>query len=98
MVEDSRKIQNLDDLREFVTEVLCDRDQLEIGAFPMTERILVRGGRPCGMYFCLHGPRSVKFSAIWDAFNNSVLFYGSNGERFHKASLKEEFELEIMAA
>jgi hypothetical protein len=98
MVEDSRTIQNLDDLREFVTEVLCDRDQLEIGAFPMTERILVRGGRPCGMYFCLHGPRSVKFSAIWDAMNGSVLFYGSTGERFHKASVKQEFELEVMAA
>jgi hypothetical protein len=98
MLEDSRKIQNLDDLREFITEILCDRDQLEVGAFPITERVLVRGGRACGMYFCLHGPRSVKLSAIWDAMNNSVLFYGSSGERFHKACLKQEFELEIMAA
>jgi hypothetical protein len=58
----------------------------------------VRAGRPCGVYFCLHGPRSVKFSAIWDAENNYVLFYGSTGERFHKTRLEDELEAEIMAA
>jgi hypothetical protein len=98
MVTSSRKIQTLDDLRAFVGEILCNRDQLELGAFPMTERVLVRGGRPCGVYFCLHGPRNVKFSAIWDAENNYVLFYGSTGERFYKTRLEDELEAAIIAA
>jgi hypothetical protein len=29
----------------------------------------------------------VKFIAIWETERNRVLFYGSNGERFHKAQL-----------
>lgn len=80
-------MQNLNDLRQFVQKVLCDHNELEIGAFPVTERILVRSGRPCGIYFCLHGPRAVKFSAIWETDNNSILFYGATGERFHKVQL-----------
>jgi len=61
----------------------------------MTERLLLRAGRPCGMYFCLHGPRSVKFSAIWDAGNNAVLFYGATGERFYRTSLEDELEVDL---
>ena len=53
----------------------------------MTERILLRSGAPCGIYFCLHGPRSVKFTAIWETDRNTILFYNSNGERFHKTQL-----------
>lgn len=80
-------LQNLNELREFVQKTLCDHNQLEPGAFPITERILIRAGRPCGIYFCLHGPRSVKFSAIWETDRNSILFYGATGERFHKVQL-----------
>ena len=87
-------IHNLNDLRHFVIQTLCTHEQLEIDAFPVTERILVRGGRPCGIFFCLHGPRSVKFTAIWETDRNSVLFYGSGGERFHKLVLAEAPSLE----
>ena len=90
MLTDSERIQNLDDMREYVNETLCYHEKLEIGAFPMTERILVRRGEPCGIYFCLHGPRAVKFSAIWDTDRNMVLFYGSTGERFLKTQLIEQ--------
>jgi hypothetical protein len=34
------------------------------------------------MFFCLHGPRSVRITAIWEAARNVVLFYSSTGERF----------------
>lgn len=98
MLTGSRPMQNLNQLREFVNEILCQHNQLEIGAFPMTERILVRAGRPCGIYFCLHGPRSVKFTAIWETERNTVLFYGSSGERFHKVQLVEAPVLESAAA
>ena len=91
-------IQTLDDLRNYVNTILCQHNQLEIGAFPLTERILVRADRPCGIYFCLHGPRAVKFSAIWETQHNTVLFYGSTGERFGKIQLVKAPRLEIAAA
>ena len=92
------QLQNLQDLRQYVIETLCQHNQLEIGAFPLTERILTRGGQPCGMYFCLHGPRSVKFSAIWETQHNTVLFYGATGERFQKTQLVAAPRLEAVAA
>jgi hypothetical protein len=98
MVTFSRKIENLDDLRAYINKVLCDQEQLVLGAFQMTERMLTRSGKPCGMYFCVHGPRSVKISAVWDALSNAVLFYGSSGERFHKLLLDEELQLELQTA
>lgn len=98
MLTGSPQVQNLSDLREYVNEILCQHNQLEINAFPMTERILVRAGRPCGIYFCLHGPRAVKFSAIWETQRNTVLFYGATGERFHKVQLVAAPQLEPIAA
>ena len=50
----------------------------------MTERILLRGGKPCGIYFRLHGPRATQFSAIWETDRNQILFYGSGGERIER--------------
>jgi hypothetical protein len=91
-------IESLHELREYVNEVLCQHHQLERDAFPLTERILVRSDRPCGIYFCLHGPRQVKFSAIWETEHNTVLFYGSTGERFHKTQLVQAPRLEPAAA
>jgi hypothetical protein len=91
-------IQTLDELRDYVNNTLCHHNQLEPGAFPLTERILVRADRPCGIYFCLHGPRAVTFSAIWETERNTVLFYGATGERFHKIQLVEAPRLEMAAA
>jgi hypothetical protein len=98
MLTCSPVIQTLAELREYVNEVLCEHNQLETGAFHLTERILVRADRPCGIYYCLHGPRAVKFSAIWETQHNTILFYGSTGERFHKVQLVEAPRLEIAAA
>ena len=94
----SVEIQDLSDLRNYVYETLCEHEQLEIGAFPMTERILVRNGTPCGIHFCLHGPRSVKYTAIWETDRHTVLFYGSTGERFQKAQLADASRLAPVAA
>lgn len=87
MVTSSRELQTLDQLREYVTQTLCIHDELELDAFPVSERILLRGGVPCGMFFCLHGPRSVRYTAVWETDGNSILFYGSTGERFQKTTL-----------
>jgi hypothetical protein len=91
-------IKSLDELRDTINNILCEHNQLEVGAFPLTERILVRSERPCGIYFCLHGPRAVKFSAIWETQRNTVLFYGSTGERFHKIQLVEAPTLDDASA
>ena len=93
-----QQIDAIHDLREYISITLCEHYQLQIGAFQMTERVLVRGGKPCGIHFCLHGPRSMKFSAIWETDRNQILFYGSRGDRFQKTQLVEAPRLECAAA
>ncbi|HEY1786273.1 MAG TPA: hypothetical protein VGG30_12015, partial [Pirellulales bacterium] len=44
MMTRPQKMQSLGDLRQFVHESLCAQNELERGVFPMTERILLRGG------------------------------------------------------
>jgi hypothetical protein len=94
----SYQIDNVDDLREYINITLCEYYELQNGAFKMTEQVLVRAGKPCGMYFCLHGPRAVRFSAIWETDRNQILFYGPQGERFLKTQLLEAPQLESAAA
>ena len=89
------QIHCLEELRDYVNETLCDHYQLQIDAFQITQRTLCRGGKPCGIYFCLHGPRSVKFTAIWETDRNQILFYGPNGERFQRTQLLEAPSLEM---
>jgi hypothetical protein len=60
--------------------------------------MLLRGGKPCGIYFCLNGPRAVRFSAIWETDRNQILFYGPRGERFLKTQLSEAPAMESAAA
>lgn len=87
MSAQSLQIDNLTDLRSYIHEAICEQNELQVGAFQITERILVRGKRACGMFFCLHGPRSVKFTAIWETDRNTILFYSSSGERVGKTQL-----------
>jgi hypothetical protein len=87
MSAQSLQIDNLKDLRNYIHETICEQNELQVGAFQITERILVRGKRACGIFFCLHGPRSVKFTAIWETDRNTVLFYSSSGERVGRTQL-----------
>jgi len=98
MLSSAEQISNLENLRKYVIEFLCEQNQLEFGAFPCSERILVRDGEPCGLFFCLHGPRSVKFTAIWETERNTILFYDASGERTHRTSLVEAPRLRATAA
>lgn len=98
MIPQVNEIRNLDELRDYVNQTLCSYDHFVLDAFPLTEHILLRGGKPCGIYFCLHGPRRVKFTAIWETESHTVLFYNSAGERFHKTQLMAAPELELAAA
>ncbi len=80
-------------LRQFVSCTLCQQNDIELGVFQVTERLLTRRGRPCGMYFCLHGPRSVKLTAIWETERNTILFYGSTGQKFQTTKLETALAL-----
>jgi hypothetical protein len=81
-------LESLDALRAYVEQTLCESAQLVPGAFPFTERVLTRSGKPCGRYFCIHGPRSVQLTAIWETEAGALLFYNCSGERFQKVLLK----------
>lgn len=91
------RLETLEDLRDYVNETICEHEHLEVGAFEMTERILVRSGTPCGVFFCIHGPRQVKFTAIWETDNNTIIFYGSTGERVFRTRLTESPALRTAA-
>ena len=92
------RIHNLEQLRQYVYDTLCKQNDFEPGAFDLTERYLIRDGIPCGIYFCLHGPRSVKLCAIWETDRNTVLFYGSTGQRTSKTQLQDCLNLAAKAA
>lgn len=100
MVDRAKCIENLDDLRQYVNRTICDLEQLEVDAFPVSERLLLRRGKPCGIYFCLHGPRQVKFSAIWETEQNRILFYDATGERYYRTQLDSSpsFEAALVRA
>ncbi len=68
-------------LRSLVSGILAELGQLETDAFPLTERVVVNKGAACGIYFCLHGPRNVKLTAICDFKKRSIIYYSSTGER-----------------
>ncbi len=93
-----QQIESVDALRDFVNTTICNHGQLQEGMFSLTERILYRAEKPCGIYFCLHGPRATKFTAIWETDRNQVLFYDVRGQRFLKVQLTEAPALESAAA
>jgi hypothetical protein len=68
-------------LRRLVERELCQLNSLLEDAFPVTEEKLVRNGRACGILYCLHGPRNVRLTAIYDSQHDRVLFYDSTGQR-----------------
>jgi hypothetical protein len=93
-----QQIASVHDLRDYVNTTICTYYQLQAGAFSMTQQVLLRAGKPCGIMFCLHGPRATKFTAIWETDRNQVLFYGTRGERVLKTQLLDGPELDSVAA
>jgi hypothetical protein len=87
MQQELIEIFSIQQLRQFVSRTLCLKNDFEEGSFQITEQLLKRGERTCGVLFCLHGPRSVKLTAVWELDANSILFYGSNGERFQRTAI-----------
>ncbi len=81
-------------LREYVHRVLCERDRLDPGQTPMTEAVVTRRGKPCGLAFEIEGPRLLRTTAIWAGDEARILFYDSTGVRFTEVRLSESPTLE----
>jgi len=80
---------SMDELRQYVQQTLCERHALDAKQFPLSESLLTRGGRPCGLYFCQPGPRLMRAHAVWDSELAVLAFYDASGARFHQVRLKD---------
>ena len=87
MRQDSWNSETLKELRQFVADTLGRLEMLKADQFELTQQVLYRAQKPCGVLFCLHGPRALRLSAIWDTDQNRILFYGSCGRRMHSTKL-----------
>ncbi|MEM6978425.1 MAG: hypothetical protein AAF539_02080 [Planctomycetota bacterium] len=81
MIGFSNLPMDFDSLRYHVECRLCELGALEPDQFPLTQREIIRKGKTCAVYFCLHGPRSVKLTAIADFNARSIVLYGTDGSR-----------------
>ncbi|MFL5241271.1 MAG: hypothetical protein ACJ8FY_04125 [Gemmataceae bacterium] len=82
-------LPSLDELRRFVRMTLCEADHLDLKQTPLQEAQISRGGRPCGLFFQVRGPRLLANYAIWAGEENRILFYNSTGFRFAETRLSE---------
>ncbi|MEZ6047113.1 MAG: hypothetical protein R3C11_16340 [Planctomycetaceae bacterium] len=87
------EFENLDAVRSWIHETLCDRENLLTDQFPTTEIPLIKKGKLCGLQYTLHGPRNVRLGAIWAIDHNIIYFYDAQGERYHKQPLSNRVEL-----
>jgi hypothetical protein len=98
MIEEVDAIRSLDDLRQYIHETLCRKENLLADQFQMMESKLMRRGRVCGLQFSLQGPRSVRLGAIWTEDRNLIYFYDARGERYLKMRLRHRLFIEAPAA
>ncbi len=81
MPRESLQSERVEQVRALVREELCQRNQLERHAFQMTEKVVLKQGKLCGLFFCIHGPRSVRLTALWDVSREAIILYDSLGRR-----------------
>ena len=87
MHETAQDFQTVEEIRCYVAETLSGLESLKSDQYEVTQRVLYRSGRPCGVHFSLHGPRALMLSAIWETEQNRILFYGSCGRRMLRTKL-----------
>lgn len=80
---------DLESVRQFVMAQLCERNGLVVDAFPITQRVLYRQSVECGIFYCLHGPRSIRLTAVFDTETRRILLYDSRGQRSGAYDLSE---------
>lgn len=89
MSESVDGIRSLGDLRNYVHQTLCEKENLLPDQFRMTEMQLLRRGRHCGLQFSIQGPRCVRLGAIWASDHNLLYFYDARGIRYRKTRLAQ---------
>ncbi len=87
-------ITDRDELRAFVHQTLCEKENLVPEQFRMIERQLTRSGKGCGLQFTIHGPRQVRLSAVWASDRNTLYFYDATGTRYLKVQLRAHIAVE----
>jgi hypothetical protein len=93
-----KDVHTLDELRQFIHQTLCEKENLLTDQFRMTEVRLTRRNEPCGLQFCLRGPRNVRLAAIWVADQNVVYLYDARAERYAKLRLTNRLRLQEQAS
>ena len=97
-MRDVAALPTLKELRSFVLNILCRHDNLDPDQTPLEESLITRHGRPCGLYFEVHGPRLLKNYAIWAGDENRIIYYNSSGERMAETKLSEAPDPRLLAA
>jgi hypothetical protein len=82
-------LPTVEKLRSHVLSTLCAHDELDPRQTPIHEALIVRAGKPCGLFFQVHGPRLLKTHALWAGEENRIFFYDSTGMRFAESRLSE---------
>jgi hypothetical protein len=82
-------LPTLDELRRHVHVTLCGHDNLDPAQTPLFQGVIVRRGKPCGLFFQVQGPRMLKTYAVWAGEEARILFYDSGGVRFAESRLSE---------
>ena len=59
-MDEVASLPSFDDLSRHVKGRLCLHDQLDPEQTPLTQSVVMRSGRPCGLFFQIQGPRRVK--------------------------------------
>ena len=98
MQEFADHIFTLEELREFVHQSLCEKENLLADEFNLSEMKLMRRGRDCGLQFSIHGPRSVRLGAVWASDHNMLYFYDATGNRFAKIRLTNRVHTTVESA
>ena len=88
----------LEQLRQFVLDTLCERDRLDPSQVRLRQALVRRGGRVCGLFFQVEGPRLLRTYAVWAGEEHRILFYDSTGVRFAQTRLSEAPDPRKLAA
>jgi hypothetical protein len=80
---------SMKELERFVHDRLCLHDRLDRGQAPLLRGMMRRGGKPCGLFFQVEGPRLTRGYALWVSEEHRLLFYDSAGARFDEVFLSE---------
>lgn len=94
MPETIDDVRTIDDLRAYIHQELCQKENLLADQFTMTEMELTRRSRQCGLQFLLQGPRTVRLGAIWASDHNSIYFYDTQGMRYGKVRLRNRLQMQ----